>query len=92
MLTRDQYRAKLQRDVETQRAEDQARCDQFHAETLAKLESLVNQTVIAVEYNREREGSYSLHFADGRTATFSSSGDDATWTSFEIVGRDLMNK
>jgi ribosomal protein L2 len=62
--------------------------DRTNALIFSQLETLVNQTVIAVEYDPEREGTFSLHFSDGRTATFTSTGDDMTWTSFTLTGGD----
>lgn len=46
--------------------------------------SLVGKTIKAIKYVDENEGIYYLTLDDGRVASFSSCGDDATYTSFNI--------
>ena len=58
------------------------------AELLAGAEEmrpLIGRRVVGVEFNGEAEGAYTLKFDDGSTVTFSSCGDDATFTSMELT-------
>lgn len=55
-------------------------------QTLASLETLVNHTIIAVEFLPLRECQFVLHLSDGRSVTFSASGDDS-YATFEVTAR-----
>jgi hypothetical protein len=56
----------------------------YAKEELERMSVLVGKTVSKVAYDSENEGCYTLTFTDGTTVDFSSSGDDATFTSMGI--------
>jgi hypothetical protein len=49
--------------------------------TVEEMKPLVGQRIIGVAYEGEGEGTYSLILSNGNKVHFSSSGDDATYTS-----------
>jgi hypothetical protein len=49
-----------------------------------RLRVLVGRTINVVDYDPTNEGTYILTLDDGKTVTFSSSGDDMTFTSCGI--------
>jgi hypothetical protein len=49
-----------------------------------EMKVLIGRRIVGVGFTGEGEGTYILTFDDGSTATFSSSGDDATFTSLEL--------
>jgi hypothetical protein len=52
-----------------------------------RLRSIVGTTIVGFRYINEDEGTFVLELSDGREITFSSTGDDATCTMFNIVPR-----
>lgn len=50
-----------------------------------KFEDLIGKTIIAVAHDPKAEGTYYLILNDGPTVSFTSTGDDATHTIFEVV-------
>lgn len=49
-----------------------------------ELRPLLGRRVTGVGFNGDGEGAYTLVFDDGSTATFTSTGDDMTFTSVSI--------
>ena len=50
-----------------------------------EMRPLIGRRVVGVEFNGEAEGAYTLKFDNGSTATFSSCGDDMTFTSITLT-------
>lgn len=54
------------------------------------MRTLIGRRVVGVGFMGEAEGTYTLTFDDGSQASFSSSGDDVTWTSFTKFQQNLI--